>query len=64
MVPAAVCEFDPRKFLGDALDAAKQICKARFIAFGSAGKAPQITPLSLDRLADQYASGKLRAIAH
>ncbi len=57
-------EFDPRKFLGDALDAAKQICKARFIAFGSAGKAPQITPLSLDRLAEEYASGKLRAVVH
>ena len=57
-------EFDPRKFLGDALDAAKQVCKARFIAFGSAGKALQIPPLSLDRLADQYASGMLRAVVH
>src|SRR5581483_8852473 len=28
-------EFDPRKFLGDATKAAKEICKARFEAFGS-----------------------------
>ena len=54
-------EFDPRKFLGDALDAARQICKARFTAFGSAGKAPAISPLSLDRLVEQYSTGKLRA---
>lgn len=54
-------EFDPRKFLGDALDAARQICKARFTAFGSAGKAPAIRPLSLDRLVEQYSTGRLRA---
>jgi fructose-bisphosphate aldolase class II len=54
-------EFDPRKFLADARDAAKQICKARFIAFGSAGQASRITPLSLDRLAEQYTSGRLQA---
>ena len=57
-------EFDPRKFLKDALDAARQICKARFVAFGSAGQAPRIAPLGLDRLADQYASGQLRAVVH
>ncbi|MFN7086829.1 MAG: class II fructose-bisphosphate aldolase [Burkholderiales bacterium] len=55
-------EFDPRKFLGDARDAARQVCKERFIAFGSAGRASQIRPLGLDRLAERYANGELRAI--
>ncbi len=53
-------EFDPRKFLKDATEAARGICKARFVAFGCAGQAPRIKPVSLDRLAEQYSDGSLR----
>ena len=47
-------EFDPRKFLLQATAAARDICRARFEAFGSAGQASKIKPLSLDRMADAY----------
>ncbi|HJT08665.1 MAG TPA: class II fructose-bisphosphate aldolase [Stellaceae bacterium] len=57
-------EFDPRKFLGDATKAAKEICKARFEAFGSAGQASRIRPIALGRMSELYASGKLRPVVH
>ena len=47
-------EFDPRKFLVQATTAARDICRARFEAFGSAGQASKIKPLSLDRMAEGY----------
>lgn len=52
-------EFDPRKFLKDATAAAKEICKARFEAFGSAGKAGKIKPIDLEVMANKYAKGEL-----
>jgi fructose-bisphosphate aldolase class II len=57
-------EFDPRKFLKAATDAARSLCKTRFEAFGSAGRAPSIKPVSLDRMAERYASGQLDAVVH
>jgi len=57
-------EFDPRKFLGDATKAAKEVCKARFEAFGSAGQASRIKPVPLARMCDLYAAGKLRPVVH
>ncbi len=47
-------EFDPRKYLKPAKDAAKSICKARFEAFGTAGNAAKIKPISLDDIAAIY----------
>ena len=35
--------------------AAREVCKARFEAFGSAGRASAIRPIALDRIATQYA---------
>ncbi|QNM96650.1 class II fructose-bisphosphate aldolase [Chitinimonas koreensis] len=55
-------EFDPRKFLKDAMLSAKDICKARFEAFGCAGQADKIKPMSLDRMSDLYKKGELAAI--
>ncbi|WP_046114908.1 class II fructose-bisphosphate aldolase [Aquincola tertiaricarbonis] len=40
-------EFDPRKFLKDALVAARDLCAERFEAFGSAGQASRIRPVPL-----------------
>jgi fructose-bisphosphate aldolase class II len=47
-------EFDPRKFLKGALAAARDICRARFEAFGCAGQAPRIKPVPLERMARRY----------
>ena len=49
-------EFDPRKFFKAARDAARDICRARFEAFGCAGQASRIKPLPLDHLARRYAA--------
>ena len=48
-------EFDPRKALEAARKAAQGICKARFEAFGCAGHASRITPVSLEAMALRYA---------
>jgi fructose-bisphosphate aldolase class II len=48
-------EFDPRKFFAAALDAAKDLCRDRFEAFGSAGQASRIKPLPMERYAEVYA---------
>jgi fructose-bisphosphate aldolase class II len=55
-------DFDPRKFYAAATKAMKDICKARFEAFGSAGNADKIKPIMLDRVATMYAKGELKAV--
>jgi fructose-bisphosphate aldolase class II len=47
-------EFDPRKFLAEALIAARDICKSRFVSFGSAGQASKIRAIPLDRMSESY----------
>ena len=47
-------EFDPRKALIAAKNAARDICKLRFEAFGCAGHASKIKPVSLDAMATRY----------
>ncbi len=51
--------FDPRKFLKASTEAMKEICKARYEAFGSAGNADKIKVISLDDMVKRYASGEL-----
>jgi len=53
--------FDPRKFLQAATNAMKDICVARYEAFGTAGHASKINALSLDAMYERYASGELTA---
>jgi fructose-bisphosphate aldolase, class II len=48
-------EFDPRKFFAAALEAARDLCRDRFEAFGSAGQASRIKPLPMERYAEVYA---------
>ncbi len=55
-------EFDPRKFLADAQKAAKEICKARYEAFGCAGQAARIRPIPLEKMAERYKKGELNQI--
>ncbi|EIJ42085.1 fructose-bisphosphate aldolase, class II, Calvin cycle subtype [Beggiatoa alba B18LD] len=52
-------EFDPRKFFKATTKAMKDICKARFEAFGCAGKAEKIKPASLEVMIKRYQSGEL-----
>ncbi len=54
-------EFDPRKFLAASTKAMKQICKDRYEAFGTAGKASKIRPLSLETMFQRYEKGELAA---
>jgi fructose-bisphosphate aldolase class II len=51
--------FDPRKFLKASTAAMKEICKARYEAFGCAGMADKINPISLEKMVERYASGEL-----
>ncbi|MFW6322674.1 MAG: class II fructose-bisphosphate aldolase [Guyparkeria sp.] len=52
--------FDPRKFLKEATAGMQAICKARFEAFGSAGMASKIRPISLEEMYKRYESGSLK----
>ncbi len=51
--------FDPRKFLKEATKGMMEICKARYEAFGSAGHASKIKPISLEEMYKRYESGEL-----
>jgi fructose-bisphosphate aldolase class II len=47
-------EFDPRRALIAARQAARGICRARFEAFGSAGQAPRIKPVAIEAMSRRY----------
>lgn len=55
-------KFDPREYLKPAREAAKQVCKARYIAFGCEGQASKIKPIGLTDIAQQYKAGKLEQV--
>lgn len=55
-------EFDPRKFLKVSTDAMAEICKARYEAFGTAGHASKIKPISLETMFEKYENGELKAL--
>jgi fructose-bisphosphate aldolase, class II len=52
-------KFDAREWLKPAREAAKAICKQRYIEFGCEGQAGKIKPLSLPQVAQRYAKGEL-----
>lgn len=47
-------EFDVRRFLTDALGAARDLSRSRFEAFGSAGQAHKIKPVALPAMVGRY----------
>lgn len=55
-------KFDPRDYLKVAREAAKNVCKSRYLAFGCEGQAPKIKPLSLTSIASLYQQGKLSQV--
>jgi fructose-bisphosphate aldolase, class II len=48
-------KFDPRDYLKPAREAMKKICVERMTAFGQAGQAPKIKPVSCDQFVSFYA---------
>lgn len=52
-------EFDPRKYFAEATRAMKDICLARYEAFGTAGNASKIKTLGLEKMFQRYAKGEL-----
>lgn len=52
-------EFDPRKWLAASTKGMKEICKARYQAFGCAGQASKIKPISLEAMVKRYEKGEL-----
>ena len=52
-------KFDAREWLKPAREAAKAICRQRYVEFGCEGQAPKIKPVSLTVVAQRYAKGEL-----
>jgi fructose-bisphosphate aldolase class II len=57
-------KFDPRDFLKPAREAAKAICRQRYVEFGCEGQAAKIKPLALDEVARRYTSGALQQVVN
>jgi fructose-bisphosphate aldolase class II len=55
-------KFDPREYLKPAREAAKEVVKSRFIAFGCEGQAGKIKPIPLEKMAEKYKKGELAQI--
>ena len=47
-------KFDPRDYLKPAREAMKKVCIDRMVAFGQAGNAGKIQPISLEEMAKRY----------
>jgi fructose-bisphosphate aldolase class II len=52
-------KFDAREWLKPAREAAKAVCKARYLQFGCEGQAGKIKAQSLEQIAQRYARGEL-----
>ena len=52
-------KFDPRDYLKPAREAAKQICRQRYVEFGCEGQAAKIKAQPLTQVAQRYAKGEL-----
>ncbi len=55
-------DFDPRKFLQKTIEAMKDICVARYQAFGTSGHADKIKVVSLDAMHLRYSAGELKQV--
>lgn len=47
-------EFDPRKYFAKTVTAMRDVCIDRYEAFGTAGNASKINPISLEKMATRY----------
>jgi fructose-bisphosphate aldolase class II len=55
-------EFDPRKYLNETIIAMRDLCIARYEAFGAAGQASKIKPVGLEAMSTRYSKGELAQI--
>ncbi len=55
-------KFDPRDYLKPAREAARLICRQRYLEFGCEGQAAKIKPVALPEVARRYASGALAQV--
>ena len=55
-------KFDPRDYLKPAREAARQVCRQRYLEFGCAGQAAKIKPQPLTQVAQRYAKGELAQV--
>jgi len=52
-------KFDPRDYLKPAREAARKICRERYLQFGCEGQAAKIAAQPLTQIARRYAQGEL-----
>ncbi len=52
-------EFDPRKYLKETINSMRDICIARYEAFGTAGQADKIKVIDLEDMYKKYDAGEL-----
>jgi fructose-bisphosphate aldolase class II len=55
-------KFDPRDYLKPAREAARLICRQRYLEFGCEGQAAKIAPLPLPEVAARYRRGELKQV--
>ncbi|MBG6080426.1 class II fructose-bisphosphate aldolase [Rubrivivax gelatinosus] len=57
-------KFDAREWLKPAREAAKQVCKQRYLEFGCEGQGAKIRPLAMSEMAQKYATGALAQLVN
>ncbi len=57
-------KFDPRDYLKPAREAARLICRQRYLEFGCEGQAAKIKPMALAAVAQRYARGELAPVVN
>jgi fructose-bisphosphate aldolase class II len=57
-------KFDAREWLKPAREAAKQVCKARYLQFGCEGQASRVKPQGVQVMASKYTRGELAQVVH
>jgi fructose-bisphosphate aldolase, class II len=57
-------KFDAREWLKPAREAAKLVCKARYLQFGCEGQGAKIKGVSMVAMAARYAKGELKQVVH
>jgi len=57
-------KFDAREWLKPAREAAKQVCKQRYLEFGCEGQGAKIKPVAMSEMAQKYASGALAQLVN
>jgi fructose-bisphosphate aldolase, class II len=57
-------KFDMREWMKPAREAAKAICKQRYLEFGCEGQAGKVKPQGVALMASKYAQGELAQVVH